>query len=79
MDKPSVIGSFWGDMSSNSHRAFGCVGTITDGAVRDVDKITNAVFKPAASKFGGKSICTCQIETTVKYNYSKDALKYGPQ
>lgn len=45
LDKPAVIGSFWGEVNSNIHRSLGCVGTITDGAVRDVDEMTNAGFK----------------------------------
>jgi regulator of RNase E activity RraA len=36
LDKPRVIGSFWGEVNSNTHRALGCVGTITDGAIRDL-------------------------------------------
>ena len=49
-DKPRVIGSFWGEVNSNTHRALGCVGTITDGAVRDVDEMTNAGFKALARR-----------------------------
>lgn len=50
LDKPAVIGSFWGEVSSNTHRALGCVGTITDGAIRDVDEMTNAGFKAIARR-----------------------------
>jgi regulator of RNase E activity RraA len=50
LDKPDVIGSFWGEVISNTHRAFGCVGTITDGAVRDLDEMTNAGFKALARR-----------------------------
>ena len=50
LDKPAVYGSFWGEVSSNTHRALGCVGTITDGAVRDVDEMTNAGFKALARR-----------------------------
>jgi regulator of RNase E activity RraA len=49
-DKPAVVGSFWGEVSANTHRALGCVGTITDGAVRDVDEMTNAGFKAIARR-----------------------------
>ena len=49
-DKPQVIGSFWGEVNSNVHRALGCVGTITDGAIRDVDEMTNAGFKALARR-----------------------------
>lgn len=50
LDKPRVIGSYWGEVNANTHRALGCVGTITDGAVRDVDEMTNAGFKAIARR-----------------------------
>jgi len=50
LDKPQVLGSFWGEVQSNTHRALGCIGTITDGAVRDVDEMTNAGLKALARR-----------------------------
>ncbi len=50
LDKPAVLGSFWGEVNGNLHRALGCVGTITDGAIRDVDEMTNAGFKALAQR-----------------------------
>ncbi len=50
MDKPRTIGAFWGEVNSNIHRALGCVGTITDGAIRDVDEMYNAGFKALARR-----------------------------
>jgi len=50
LDKPAVVGSFWGEVSANTHRALGCVGTITDGAIRDLDEMTNAGFKALARR-----------------------------
>ncbi|HOX37845.1 MAG TPA: RraA family protein [Candidatus Brocadiia bacterium] len=50
LDKPRCHGSFWGEVSANIHRALGCVGTITDGAVRDVDEMCNAGFKAIARR-----------------------------
>lgn len=50
LDKPRVIGSFWGEVNANFHKALGCVGTITDGAIRDVDEMTNAGFKALARR-----------------------------
>lgn len=50
LDKPRVIGSFWGEVNANVHRALGCVGTITDGAIRDLDEMTNAGFKSIARR-----------------------------
>ncbi len=50
LDKPRVIGSFWGEVNSNAHRALGCAGTIVDGAIRDVDEMANAGFKALARR-----------------------------
>lgn len=50
LDKPGVYGSFWGEVNSNIHRALGAVGTITDGAVRDLDEMNNAGFKSLARR-----------------------------
>jgi len=50
LDKPRVMGSIWGEVNANFHRAMGCVGTITDGAVRDLDEMTNAGFKALSQR-----------------------------
>ena len=50
LDKPATTGSFWGEVNANIHRALGCVGTLTDGAIRDVDEMTNAGFKALARR-----------------------------
>jgi regulator of RNase E activity RraA len=50
LDKPRVLGAFWGEVNSNIHRALGCVGTITDGGIRDLDEMTNAGFKALARR-----------------------------
>ncbi len=48
LDKPNLYGAFWGEVNSNIHKALGCVGTITDGGIRDLDEMTNAGFKALA-------------------------------
>ena len=48
LDKPTMYGAFWGEVNSNIHKALGCVGTITDGAIRDTDEMNNAGFKALA-------------------------------
>ena len=50
LDKPETRGSFWGEVNANTHRALGCVGTIADGAVRDLDEMANAGFKAIARR-----------------------------
>jgi regulator of RNase E activity RraA len=42
-------GSFWGEINSNVHRRLGCVGTLTDGSIRDLDAIP-AGFQMLARK-----------------------------
>src|SRR5689334_25129901 len=37
IDGPDVgYGAFWGEVQSNVHKALGCLGVITDGAIRDI-------------------------------------------
>ena len=50
LDKPRLLGAFWGEVNSNMHRSLGCVGTIVDGAIRDLDEMTNAGFKALARR-----------------------------
>jgi regulator of RNase E activity RraA len=50
LDKPRTVGAFWGEVNGSVHRALGCVGTIIDGAIRDVDEMTNAGFKALARR-----------------------------
>lgn len=39
LDDPSGVGAYWGEVQSTIHRALGCVGTVTNGAVRDLDEV----------------------------------------
>jgi regulator of RNase E activity RraA len=50
LDKPATLGSYWGEVSASLSRALGCVGTITDGAIRDVDEMASAGFKALARR-----------------------------
>ena len=44
IDRP-VVGSFWGEVQANIHKALGCAGTVTDGSVRDLDEVKEAGFQ----------------------------------
>lgn len=39
LDSPNPVGSWWGEVHANVHRALGCVGVITDGGVRDLSVV----------------------------------------
>ena len=64
LDKPVIYGAFWGEVNSNLHRALGCIGTITDGGIRDTDEMNNAGFKALA-----RGVCVGHAwSTPVKWN-----------
>jgi regulator of RNase E activity RraA len=45
LDQPCAIGSFWGEVNGNIHKALGCVGTVTNGGVRDLDEVRALGFQ----------------------------------
>ena len=50
LDGPDAgLGAFWGEVQTNIHKGLGCVGTITDGAVRDIDQMAPGFFVLAGS------------------------------
>ena len=50
LDQPAGVGSFWGEVNGNIHRALGCVGTVTNGGVRDLDEVRSLGFHLFASR-----------------------------
>jgi regulator of RNase E activity RraA len=44
LDQPPV-GSLWGEVNANVHKAFGAVGVVTDGGVRDMDEVRELGFQ----------------------------------
>lgn len=70
LDKLNVIGAFWGEVNSNVHKALGCVGTITDGGIRDLDEMNNAGFKALARR-----LCVGHAHSTpVRWNCSVEVF-----
>jgi len=50
VDGPDVgFGAFWGEVQTNVHKGLGCIGTITDGSVRDIDQMASGFFVLAGS------------------------------
>ena len=39
------LGSFWGEVNGNIHKALGAIGLITDGGVRDLDEVEELGFQ----------------------------------
>ena len=42
---PEPIGSFWGEVQGNIHKALGCIGLVTNGGVRDMDEVRALDFQ----------------------------------
>jgi regulator of RNase E activity RraA len=45
LDEPPGYGAFWGEVQTNVHKALGCLGTVTNGSVRDIPAIENLGFQ----------------------------------
>ncbi len=50
-DEPAGYGAFWGEVQSNVHKALGCLGTVTNGSVRDIPMIAEG-FQMLAGSIG---------------------------
>jgi regulator of RNase E activity RraA len=48
-DDPPGYGAFWGEVQTNVHKALGCLGTITNGSVRDIPAVAEGFQMLAAS------------------------------
>jgi 4-hydroxy-4-methyl-2-oxoglutarate aldolase len=77
LDKPALYGSFWGEVNANVHKALGCVGTITDGAIRDVAEMTNAGFHALARGLCVGHAHSCPVEWDVEVEAFGRPVKPG--
>ncbi len=77
LDKPNCYGAFWGEVNSNMHRALGCVGTITDGAIRDLDEMTCAGFKALARRLCVGHAFSCPVAWGVEVEVFGRKIKPG--
>lgn len=64
LDQPPV-GSFWGEVNANVHRAFGCAGVVTDGGVRDMEEVRALGFQFLAKEVLVSHAYVHQVEVGV--------------
>jgi regulator of RNase E activity RraA len=50
-DDPAGYGAFWGEVQTNVHKALGCLGTITNGSIRDIAQVAEG-FQMLAGSIG---------------------------
>jgi regulator of RNase E activity RraA len=48
-DEPPGYGAFWGEVQTNVHKALGCLGTVTNGSIRDIAAVTEGFQMLAGS------------------------------
>jgi regulator of RNase E activity RraA len=48
-DEPPGYGAFWGEVQTNVHKALGCLGTVTNGSIRDVAAVAEGFQMLAGS------------------------------
>ncbi|MGH6673616.1 MAG: RraA family protein [Xanthobacteraceae bacterium] len=49
LDEPPGYGAFWGEVQTNVHKAMGCLGTVTNGSVRDIAQVAEGFQMLAGS------------------------------
>ncbi len=68
LDSEPGFGAFWGEVNSAVHSALGCIGTITNGSIRDLDDCAEG-FQLLAGKIGPSHghihVVASSIEVTV--------------
>ncbi len=48
-DDPVGYGAFWGEVQTNVHKALGCLGTVTNGSIRDIAQVAEGFQMLAGS------------------------------
>jgi regulator of RNase E activity RraA len=48
-DLPAGYGAFWGEVQTNVHKALGCLGTVTNGSIRDMAQVAEGFQMLAGS------------------------------
>jgi regulator of RNase E activity RraA len=48
-DEPAGYGAFWGEVQTNVHKALGCLGTVTNGSIRDIPSVAEGFQMLAGS------------------------------
>ena len=48
-DEPPGYGAFWGEVQTNVHKALGCLGTVTNGSIRDIPAVAEGFQMLAGS------------------------------
>jgi regulator of RNase E activity RraA len=75
-DDPPGYGAFWGEVQTNVHTALGCIGTITNGSVRDIPAVA-AGFQMLAGSLSPSHAYVHVVEFGVPVTIHGMAVKSG--
>jgi regulator of RNase E activity RraA len=76
LDEPVGYGAFWGEVQSNVHQALGCLGTITNGSIRDIPMIA-AGFQMLAGSIAPSHAYVHVVEFRLDVTVHGMAVKSG--
>jgi len=69
-------GAFWGEVQSNVHKALGCLGTITNGSIRDIPQIPPG-FQMLAGSIGPSHAYVHVVDYGINVNVHGMAVRSG--
>jgi regulator of RNase E activity RraA len=70
------FGAFWGEVQSNVHKALGCLGTITNGSIRDLPMIPQG-FQMLAGSIAPSHAWVHVVDFGIDVNIHGMAVKNG--
>lgn len=76
LDDDAGYGAFWGEVQSNVHQALGCLGTVTNGSVRDIPMIPPG-FQMLAGSIGPSHAYVHMVDYGGDVNVHGMAVKSG--
>ena len=76
LDDVVGYGAFWGEVQSNVHKALGCLGTITNGSIRDIPMIAPG-FQMLAGSISPSHAFVHVVDYGIDVNIHGMAVKSG--
>ena len=76
IDPKPGFGAFWGEVNTAVHSALGCIGTITNGSIRDLDDCAEG-FQLLAGQIGPSHGHIHVVESAIEVNVAGMIVKPG--
>jgi regulator of RNase E activity RraA len=76
IDEIVGYGAFWGEVQTNVHKALGCLGTVTNGSIRDIAQVAEG-FQMLAGSIAPSHAFVHVVDYGVSVNIHGMAVKSG--